>query len=299
MENNNKKEVLKTSNVNKPKEEKTLQSKVVIAKTDSKISKVPVKTENVKKINTDAKTTKIEVKNVKNEVKEIKADDKKIQTEVKVDSKNTKKTKAPAPVIKKTVHYVKASELNKKLFDAKVNTQAIFDSIMSERASRRQGTHQVKNRSAVAGGGIKPWKQKGTGRARAGTLSSPIFRSGGVIFGPQKNRNYKLAVNRKVKVLAFASALTLKAKENGIFIHDFKIDKPSTKTVINFIKTIDLTKTQKKILFISNNVNLYKSTANLEFVNTIKLSNLLIEKILHYDVLIFSKDAYKSLEGRA
>ena len=252
---------------------------------------------------------KVETKDVKTIVN--KTTDNKLATKIQVTNKNeTKKvdeskktmvkaTKKVAPVVvKKTVKYSKVEDLNKNIFNIKVNTQAIFDSIMSERASRRQGTHQVKNRSAVAGGGAKPWRQKGTGRARAGTLSSPIFRSGGVIFGPQKNKNYKLNVNKKIKQLAFKSALTLKAKENGIFIADVKIAKPKTKAIIEFVKTMDLGKKQRKILFISDDINLFKSSANLKNIDTIKLNNLLVEKILHYDVLVFSNKSYKELEGR-
>lgn len=252
---------------------------------------------------------KVETKDVKTIVN--KTTDNKLATKIQVTNKNeTKKvdeskktmvkaTKKVAPVVvKKTIKHSKVEDLNKNIFNIKVNTQSIFDSIMSERASRRQGTHQVKNRSAVAGGGAKPWRQKGTGRARAGTLSSPIFRSGGVIFGPQKNKNYKLNVNKKIKQLAFKSALTLKAKENGIFIADVKIAKPKTKAIIEFVKTMDLGKKQRKILFISDDINLFKSSANLKNIDTIKLNNLLVEKILHYDVLVFSNKSYKELEGR-
>ena len=258
--------------------------------------KTPVKV-NVEKTVTKAKVetkTKTEAKVEKTVTKA------KVETKTKVEKTVTKdKIKKVEPkIIKKTVFPLENDKLNAELFDIKVNKQSIFDSIISERASRRQGTHQVKNRSAVAGGGRKPWKQKGTGRARAGTLSSPIFRSGGVVFGPQKNKNYKLAVNKKIKVLAFKSALTIKARNSSIFVSDLKLKKPNTKAIIEFVKTLDMNKDAKKILFISNDSLIFKSTANIPHIGTTRLSTLLIEKILHYDVLIFSKDAYKELEGR-
>ena len=276
----------------KVEDPKINKTKVTPKVKDLKVSKPKVTPKvEVLKISKPKVTPKVKVEK-KDEIilKDVKIKEKKVKTD--------KKVKTEIKIIKKTVFPVEKSKLNPSLFEIKINKQSIFDSIISERASRRQGTHQVKNRSAVAGGGRKPWKQKGTGRARAGTLSSPIFRSGGVVFGPQKNKNYKLAVNKKIKSLAFKSALTIKAQNSSIFLKDLKLEKPNTKKVIEFIKTIDMNKDAKKILFISNDSLLYKSTANITNVATTTLKTLLIEKIIHYDILIFSKDTFKELEGR-
>ena len=118
-------------------------------------------------------------------------------------------------------------ELPKKVFGlSKIYSQAIFDVILSERASKRFSTHKVKNRGEVSGTGKKPWRQKGSGNARAGSLRSPIFVGGGRVFGPTTARNYSLKVNRKVRKNALLSALTLLAKDNAILVHEFKLAKP-------------------------------------------------------------------------
>lgn len=121
----------------------------------------------------------------------------------------------------------------------KVNTQAIFDTIIMERTSKRQGTHSVKTRGEVSGTGKKPWRQKGTGRARAGSLRSPHFVGGGRAFGPQVEKNYNIKVNKKVRKLAFFSALTLLAKDGNVLVNDdIKLSKPKTKDLIKQLKSI-------------------------------------------------------------
>ena len=98
---------------------------------------------------------------------------------------------------------VKDTELNESIFGIEPNNQAIFDMVLLQRASWRQGTHKVKNRTEVRGGGKKPWRQKGTGRARQGSIRAPQWRGGGVVFGPNTNRNYKLKMNKKSKTISF------------------------------------------------------------------------------------------------
>ena len=185
--------------------------------------------------------------------------------------------------------------LPKNVFDVKINTQAIFDTIMSERSSRRQGTHKVKNRAEVSGTGKKPWAQKGTGRARAGTLRSNVFVGGGVAFGPNVNRNYSLKVNKKVRKLAFNSALTLKAKEKGVLIEEFTMDKPSTKELLKFVEKLNLKKEQRKVLFITSSENIFRSANNLQNVFVSKLNSLSVEQIIHANVIIFSKNDIEQL----
>ena len=201
--------------------------------------------------------------------------------------------KKSSPVIPK-----KTFTLPQKVFKSKINTQAIFDSIMSERASVRQGTHKVKTRAEVRGGGRKPHPQKGTGNARQGSIRSPQFVGGGIVGGPTPNKNYALKVNKKVKRLAYNSSLTLKAKENAIIVHDFKIEKiPNTKAMIKQIEVLKLKKSFKKILIVTNDFNVKKSVANLQKVFVTSLKSLRIETIVNVDVIIFSSEAMQKLGG--
>ena len=187
--------------------------------------------------------------------------------------------------------------LSPKIFDIKINTQAIFDTIMFERASRRQGTHKVKHRGEVRGGGKKPFTQKHTGRARAGSIRSPIWVGGGVTFGPTPEKNYTLKINKKIRKLAFLSSLTLKAKAKAIVIGEIKMSKISTKEFIKKIELLKLKDSFKKILIISESKILFKSSQNLQKINVQKLSGLNVEQIVNADVLIISKDDLKKIEG--
>lgn len=180
-----------------------------------------------------------------------------------------------------------------------VNNQAIFDTILYERASRRQGTHQVKSRAEVSGTGKKPWKQKGTGRARAGSLRSPVFVGGGRAFGPQANRNYNFKVNKKVRKLALLSALTLLAKEKLVLVDDsnsFKLKEIKTKALVEVLKTKKIDD-RKHILLVSDDLNIYKAARNLQNVHVVKLESISVENLVWTDALVLSSDDLKKLEG--
>ncbi|UUD34875.1 50S ribosomal protein L4 [Mycoplasmopsis caviae] len=188
--------------------------------------------------------------------------------------------------------------LPKELFALpKIYEQAIFDTIMSERASRRQGTHDVKNRSEVSGGGKKPWRQKGTGRARAGSTRSPIWVGGGRAFGPTPERNYSLKVNKKVRRAAFLSALTLLANKKSVVIDDFKMSKISTKDAVNKLKSLKI-ENLKHILVVTTDETVYKSTANLQNVLCVKPNSVSVENLVWADVLVLSNEGLKNFEGR-
>ncbi|WP_282460577.1 50S ribosomal protein L4 [Mycoplasmopsis bovis] len=190
------------------------------------------------------------------------------------------------------------SKLNPKLFaSSKIYSQAIFDTIISDRASRRQGTHDVKSRAEVRGGGKKPWRQKGTGRARAGSTRSPIWVGGGRAFGPTPARNYKLKVNKKVRFNAFISALTLLAQSKAVVIDDFKLESISTKAAINKLNDLGI-KNQKHILIATNDEVTYKSVANLQNVICVKPSSVSVENLIWADVLVLSTEGYENFEGR-
>lgn len=189
-------------------------------------------------------------------------------------------------------------ELPKKVFGIEnVNTQAIFDTVLMERSSRRQGTHSVKTRGEVSGTGKKPWKQKGTGRARAGSLRSPHFVGGGRAFGPQVERNYNIKVNKKVRKLAFLSALTLLAKDGNVLVTDkIKLNEPKTKELLNQLESLDVMKDRKHIIIVSSDENIYKSANNIPNVVAIKLNSLTVEALLWTDALIISNEDISVLE---
>ena len=133
---------------------------------------------------------------------------------------------------------VKDLELNEAVFGIEPNNQAMFDMVLLQRASFRQGTHKVKNRTEVAGGGKKPWRQKGTGRARQGSIRAPQWRGGGVVFGPTP-RSYKFKLNRKVRQLALKSALSSKVQDNEFMAIDgIKFEAPKTKEMVKVLENL-------------------------------------------------------------
>ncbi|UWV93076.1 50S ribosomal protein L4 [Mycoplasmopsis cynos] len=163
---------------------------------------------------------------------------------------------------------------------------------MSERASRRQGTHQVKNRAEVSGSGKKPWRQKGTGRARHSSMRSPIWVGGGRAFGPQSNKNYSLKVNKKVKYAAFVSALTLLAQAKAVVIDDLTLKEIKTKELVK--KLVDLNVNDlKHILIVTEDPVVFKSSLNLQNVVAVKANSVTVENLIGADVMIISN---KSLE---
>lgn len=233
---------------------------------------------------------------------EVKKETSKPKTETKVKEvvKKTqvKKEEAKEAPIKKEAPKAKKLSLNPVLFDSeKIYEQAIFDTIMSERASLRQGTHDVKSRAEVRGGGKKPWRQKGTGRARAGSTRSPIWVGGGRAFGPTPERNYTLKVNKKVRFAAFVSALTLLARNNQVILDDMKLESISTKVAVAKLEELKI-KDLKHILIVTTDETLYKSVANLKNVIAVKPNSVSIEKLVWADVLVLSEEGLKNFEGR-
>lgn len=189
------------------------------------------------------------------------------------------------------------------LAKANIHKQAIFDAILSERASKRKGNHKVKNRAEVSGTGKKPWVQKGTGRARAGSTRNPIFVGGGRAFGPTPERNYLLKVNKKVKKLAFKSAWSALFYHQNILILepnktsylDLVNDVPKTKSAYQFLVDNDLVK-YKKIILVSEDPLIWKSFANLKQVVCKKVFSLLVEDLVGADKIILTGEHLKILE---
>ena len=191
---------------------------------------------------------------------------------------------------------VKDTEINESIFGIEPNNQAIFDMVLLQRASWRQGTHKVKNRTEVRGGGKKPWRQKGTGRARQGSIRAPQWRGGGVVFGPNTNRNYKLKMNKKVRQLALKSALSQKVIDNEMTVLDnITFDAPKTKAMIKVLENLDA---NRKTLIVMDEVNEFValSARNIPGVKVINSKGLNVYDILDSTKLVMTEEAIKAVE---
>ena len=185
--------------------------------------------------------------------------------------------------------------LSDSVFKIKPNDDVIFRAVMSENTNSRQGTSSTKTRSEVSGGGKKPWKQKGRGAARAGTIRSPLWKGGGITHGP-KPKNYKYDLPKKMKQLARRSVLSQRIKDKQIIVVDeLKFDTPKTK---NFLKLmISLGINDKKVAFFpeKNSDVVFKSARNLPNVTIIVSKNASTYDLLDAEVLLFDKEGIKAL----
>lgn len=190
---------------------------------------------------------------------------------------------------------VNTIELNDEIFGIEPNQHVLFEAVNLQRASLRSGTHAVKNRSAVAGGGRKPFRQKGTGRARQGTLSAPQHRSGGVVFGPTP-RKYGYKMPKKMRRLALRSALSSKVQDEALVaLENFTLDAPKTKDMISMFKNLDASK--KVLLVLANeDVNVELSSRNIEGVTVLTPEQLNVLDILSANRVIFTEGAISRAE---
>lgn len=183
--------------------------------------------------------------------------------------------------------------LNDDVFAIKPNDSVVFEAIIRQRAGKRQGTHAVKNRSAVRGGGKKPWRQKGTGRARQGSIRSPQWRGGGIVFGPTP-RSYALDMNRKARRLAMKSVLSQKVADKELTLVDkLSLAAPKTK---EFAAVLDNLKINGKVLVVSDDKNVQLSARNLANVKVVPVNGLNIVDAVNYDQLVLTQDAVKRIE---
>lgn len=190
---------------------------------------------------------------------------------------------------------VKDTELNESVFGIEPNNQAIFDMVLLQRASWRQGTHKVKNRTEVKGGGKKPWRQKGTGRARQGSIRAPQWRGGGVVFGPTP-RSYKFKLNRKVRRLALKSALSSKVQDNEFTAIDgISFEAPKTKQMVKVLENLNA---PVKTLIVVDEItlNVEKSASNIPGVKLLDAKHINVYDILNSDKLIMTEAAIKAVE---
>jgi len=186
-------------------------------------------------------------------------------------------------------------ELNDSVFGIEPNQHVLFEAVIMQRASLRQGTHKVKNRSEVAGGGRKPWRQKGTGRARQGSIRSPQWRGGGIVFGPTP-RSYAYKLPKKVRRLAIKSALSSKVVDNNIVVlEDLALNAPKTKEMASVLKGLSV---EKKALIVTadNNENVALSARNIPGVTVVTANGVNVLDVLNHDKLIMTKAAVQKVE---
>lgn len=186
-------------------------------------------------------------------------------------------------------------ELNEAVFGIEPNEGVMFDAVIMQRASLRQGTHAVKNRSAVRGGGRKPWRQKGTGRARQGSIRSPQWVGGGTVFGPTP-RSYSYKLPRKVRRLALNSVLSQKVLENNLVVVDaLSFDAPKTQDFKAVLANLDVT-TKTLLILEGDNANTYLSARNIPNVKVIDDYNVNVLDVVNYDKVIITQAALSTVE---
>ncbi|MGK9477516.1 50S ribosomal protein L4 [Melioribacter sp. OK-6-Me] len=188
-------------------------------------------------------------------------------------------------------------ELSKDIFEIEPNDHVLYLAVKAYLANQRQGTHKAKERSEVRGGGKKPWRQKGRGGARAGSIRSPLWVGGGRVFGP-KPRNYRQKLNKKVVQLARKSALSYKSKANQIIVvEDFDFEQPKTKNFVEILKALNLN--GKKTLLLTNGTlkNVYKSGRNIDRVSIVEANKASVYELLNNQVLMLQKSAVQLLES--
>ena len=188
-------------------------------------------------------------------------------------------------------------ELNKKIFDGRFNTALLHDALLMYGACKRQGNASTKNRGEVRGGGKKPWRQKGTGRARFGSIRNPIWRGGGVAFGPRP-RSFSYSMPQKTRLKAVQSALNIKLADKQFFVVDaIKLDEPKTKKLVQILNKL---KISGKTLIISDKLdnNIKTAARNLNTVKIVKAENVSSDDILRHERLLLTKGAVLKLTKR-
>ena len=190
---------------------------------------------------------------------------------------------------------VSKMNLNAEVFGIEPHQQAMFDAVQVEQANQRQATAKTKVRHEVSGGGKKPWRQKGTGRARAGSSRSPIWVGGGTVFGPVGNQNFKISQNKKEHKLALKSALSLKAKDGLVVIDEIKFGEKKTKNFVNFLEAI---KVATKALIVVDEITeeIFASARNVGYAKVVTSDNISVVDLLNVDNLVISKASVKAIE---
>ncbi|PKL72367.1 50S ribosomal protein L4 [Candidatus Kuenenbacteria bacterium HGW-Kuenenbacteria-1] len=202
---------------------------------------------------------------------------------------------------------VEEQELNSTIFDVKINPEVIHQVIVAQMANARQVLAHTKTRGEIRGGGKKPWKQKGTGRARAGTIRSPLWKGGGIVFGPSKERNFSKKVNKKMKKKALFMVLADKVKSDWMITLDkLELTEGKTKEILKVLENLnklfqsteeEKQKKEKILIVIENkNENLIRATKNISRIGTIRADCLNIVDLLKYKYLLITKKGIQKIE---
>lgn len=197
-------------------------------------------------------------------------------------------------VFNKEGNKVADMELNESVFAVEVNEYALHQVVVALLANKRQGTQSTKTRSEVRGGGIKPWRQKGTGRARQGSIRAPQWIKGGIVFAP-KPRDYRVSVPKSMRKVAMKSALTSKVQDNQMIVLDsLNFEAPKTKNMVEMLKALEANKAL--IITAESNEVVYKSARNIQGISVIPANNINVYDLLKYEKLIITKDAVSKIE---
>ena len=185
-------------------------------------------------------------------------------------------------------------QLNETIFAAEVNADAMHQVVVALLANKRQGTQSAKTRAEVRGGGIKPWRQKGTGRARQGSIRAPQWIKGGVVFAP-KPRDYRMSIPKSMRRVAMLSALTSKVQNDEMVVLDsLTLEAPKTKEVVKMLNAFNAKKTL--IITAEANETVYKSARNIEGGAVLPVNNINVYDLLKYPKVIMTKDAVSKIE---
>jgi len=186
--------------------------------------------------------------------------------------------------------------LSEHIFKNNASESVVHTAVRSYLANQRQGTHATKTRGMVSGGGKKPWKQKHTGRARHGSTRSPIWKGGGVTFGPQP-RDYSIKLPKKLKKIALYKALTMKLSDGEISVIDsLALEKPKTKHMVDIINKMELSAKSVLIVIAEKNDNVFLSTRNIPNADVISVNDLNAYHIASFDIILFTLDAMNKLQ---
>ncbi len=195
-------------------------------------------------------------------------------------------------------------KLDAKVFDGTINNAAIYQAVNAYRANQRKGLASTKTMGEVSGGGRKPWRQKGTGRARAGSIRSPLWRHGGVIFGPHP-RDFSYAVPQKIRALALKSSLNAKVKENSLMVlEDFAIEKPKTQAAAKILSNLKIISKEKKkspralLLLDKIDENLKRALNNISFLSINQAKDVHVYEVLAHQKLLITKKGLEELTDR-
>jgi large subunit ribosomal protein L4 len=187
-------------------------------------------------------------------------------------------------------------ELRDDIFGVVPNVPVMHQALVRQQANARLGTHKTKKRREVRGGGRKPWRQKGTGRARQGSIRAPQWRGGGAVFGPQP-RSYRQKMPRKMRHLAYRSALSVKAQEGQIIVLDaLQMEVPKTREMVGILNRLGVDDSAL-LLLPQRDENVEKSARNIPYVKTLRASYLNVRDLLNYDYLVVPLEALEVIEG--